>query len=177
MRLLLTRHGETEWNKTNRVLGRSEIPLNNTGIEQANHMVEILHDEKICAIYSSPLERAFYIGNLIAIDHNLECIVDSRLIEMNFGIFEGVMRNDKKYLQEKRKLFSRYPEGESYMQVAGRVYPFMRDLEKNHSDKDTVLVITHNGICRVIANYFVDMSVENFVSFSMHNCEIKEFYL
>lgn len=177
MRLLLTRHGETEWNKTNRVLGRSDIPLNNTGVEQAKQMVDILHDVKICAVYSSPLKRAYYIGNLIAKDHNLECVVDIRLIEMNFGIFEGVMRNDKKYLQEKRELFSRYPEGESYMGVAGRVYPFIQDIEKKYKYKDTVLVITHNGICRVIANYFVDMSVEDFVSFSMRNCEIKEFYL
>lgn len=50
-------------------------------------------------------------------------------------------------------------------------------LRKKYNYKDTVLVITHNGICRVIANYFVDMSVEDFVSFSMRNCEIKEFYL
>lgn len=177
MRLLLARHGETEWNKTNRVLGRSEVPLNNIGIEQAKHMVEILHDEKICAIYSSPLERAYYIGKLIAKDHNLKCVVDFRLIEMNFGVFEGVMRNDEKYLIEKGKIFSRYQEGESYMQVAGRVYPFIQELEKNYTDKDTVLIITHNGICRVIANYFMDMSVEDFVSFSMYNCEIRKFYL
>lgn len=176
MKLLLIRHGETDWNKENRVLGRSDIPLNDMGQRQANDLVDQLHTTRIHAIYSSPLKRASHIGNMIAKDHQLEEIIDDRLIEMDFGIFEGVDRNDLNYQRQKRSVFTRFKNGESYLEIAGRVYPFLKEIRKEHSE-DAVLIVTHNGICRIIASYFVDMSLEEFVTFSMSNAEVKEFIL
>ena len=176
MKLLLTRHGETDWNRENRVLGRTDEPLNEKGRAQADELLEALGGISIQAVYSSPLCRSSVIAGMAAVDHGLTCRIDDRLIEMDFGRLEGCRRDDAVYLSEKSSFFSRYPEGESYFDVAARVYPFLQELERAHRD-ETVLVVTHNGICRVIANYFVDMTEDEFLSFSMKNCEVRAFEL
>ena len=176
MKLLLTRHGETEWNRTDRVLGRTDEPLNETGLRQAEELRERLRGVELRAVYASPLERAARIGRMAAEDHGLICRTDARLIEMDYGSLEGCRRDDPRYLSEKGKLLSRYPGGESYFQAAARVYPFLEELKRTHRD-GTVLVVTHNGICRMIASWFYDMTVEEFLSFSMKNCELRSFEL
>ena len=176
MKLLLTRHGETDWNRENRVLGRTDEPLNEKGRAQADELLEALRGISIQAVYSSPLCRSSVIAGMAAVDHGLTCRIDDRLIEMDFGRLEGCRRDDAVYLSEKSSFFSRYPGGESYFDVAARVYPFLQELERAHGD-ETVLVVTHNGICRVIANYFVDMTEDEFLSFSMKNCEVRAFEL
>ena len=186
MKILITRHGETSWNKQNKVLGRTDIPLNETGIHQAKELVEKLKDVSIQAVYASPLERAFRTGSLVAEDQetaklflgdrNTPIVIDEHFKEMNFGIYEGVSRDNPEYQAEKRKFFSKYPEGESFMDVAGRVYPFLDKLRRNYDD-ETVLIVSHNGICRVIANYFENMTNEEFASFTIGNCEVREYTL
>ena len=176
MKLMVTRHGETDWNRENRVLGRTDAPLNETGLAQARELVKSLRGVPIQAVWSSPLERARAIGEMVARDHGLVCRTDERLIEMDFGHMEGARRDDPAYLAEKGKLLARYPAGESYLQAAARVYPFLDELKRT-CGQDTVLVVTHNGICRMIATYFLDMTVDEFLSYSMKNCEVREFSL
>ncbi len=176
MTLYLVRHGETDWNKDNRVLGRTDAPLNDTGLAQARELVRELHAVSLHAVYASPLRRAAEIGRMVAEDHGLACKTDDRLIEMDFGRMEGAQRNDPAYLAEKRKLFARYPGGESYFQAAARVYSFL-DMLKQIGGYGNVIVVTHNGICRVAATYFMDMTEEEFVSYSMKNCEVQAFTL
>ena len=113
---------------------------------------------------------------MAADDHGLVCQTDDRLIEMDFGRMEGARRDDPAYLAEKRKLFTRYPGGESYFQTAARVYSFLDELKRSGEDGN-ILVLTHNGICRVAATYFLDMTEEEFVSYSMKNCEVRSFTL
>ena len=177
MKLLLTRHGETDWNRTGRVLGRTDEPLNETGLRQAEELVRALRDVPLRAVWSSPLARAAAVGRLAAESHGLICRTDPRLMEMDYGRLEGCRRDDPVYLAEKQRFFARYPGGESYLQAAGRVYPFLEELKARYGPEDTVLLVTHNGICRIAANYFLDMTEEEFVSFRMDNCEIRSFDL
>ena len=108
MKLYLTRHGETEWNRQNRVLGRTDIPLNKTGLQQAEATAKYLAGRAINLIYTSPLSRAVMTGRIIAAeqDEKCTCVVRDCLIEQDFGVFEGVDRGDVRYQREKR-LFSR----------------------------------------------------------------------
>lgn len=176
MTLYVARHGETDWNKSNRVLGRTDAQLNETGLVQASQLVQTLHAVRLRAVFASPLIRAAEIGRMVAEDHGLVCQTDERLIEMDFGRMEGFQRDDPEYLAEKRKLFARYPGGESYFQAAARVYSFLDDLKRTGGDGN-ILVVTHNGICRVSATYFLDMTEEKFMSYSMKNCEVRVFTL
>ena len=175
MRIFLVRHGETDWNKRNLVLGRSNVPLNDTGRKQAEDIAKQLSVIRLHRIYTSPLSRAKETAAIIRTFQvpKCRCTVSNCLIEQDFGIFEGVSRCLPEYKTEKRKFYKRYKNGESYSDVVGRVYPFIkRVLKQQQSD---VLLVTHGGICRIIANYFQDMENEDFASFKLGNCEMMTF--
>ena len=175
MKIYLTRHGETIWNVRDWVQGKTDIPLNEVGMKQAEQLAEQMADVHLDAVYSSQLQRAMATAKMVAERHgNCRFEVNESLNEMNFGIYEGKVRTDKEYQEEKRKYFKRYEGGESYMDVAARVYPFIEMLKQRNED---ALVVAHNGICRVFTNYFQPMENEEFSSFTLGNCEVKTFEL
>ena len=81
--------------------------------------------------------------------------------EQNYGIYEGVSRFDQGFLSHKRSFATRYPGGESHMSTAVRVYSFLEDTARN-CPGESVLVVCHGGICRIIESYFHDMTNEEF---------------
>ena len=93
--IYVVRHGETEWNAINKVLGRTDIPLNDRGIEQAEEMARSLKDVKIDVFLCSPLSRARQTADAISDVTGIPYKTDGRLIEHDFGIFEGVNRFDE----------------------------------------------------------------------------------
>ena len=91
IRLLLVRHGETDWNRSRRFQGRSDLPLNETGRDQARALAAALKDESFAAIYSSPLGRAMETARLIGGFHPLVPIfAEEGLVEMDLGELEGM---------------------------------------------------------------------------------------
>lgn len=171
MKIYITRHGETEWNREDKILGRTDIPLNETGIRQAKAIAANL-PETIDIILASPLKRAAKTAQIISETNGIDLLYDERLLEMNFGIYEGQSRTSAVYQGEKRRFFARYPKGESFLMVGQRVYNLLDEIFEKYEDK-TVLLVTHNGICRVIDTYFQDVDNEAFASFSLKNCELK----
>lgn len=176
MKLYVARHGETEWNKLNKVLGRTDIPLNDTGLSQANELAEKMKEYNIDLIITSTLCRAAETGKIVAEKNNIPYQTEARLMEQNFGIFEGLNRNNEVYQEAKRKYASRYEDGESFFDVVARIYPFIEELKEKYSDKN-VLLVTHGGICRIINSYFYNMENEEFSSYVLKNCEVKEYEL
>lgn len=176
MKLYAARHGETEWNKLNKVLGRTDIPLNETGLKQAYELAEKMRDYNIDLIIASPLSRALETAKIVAEKNNIPYQTDARLMEHNFGVFEGLNRNNENYQVTKRKYASRYEGGESFFDVVARIYPLIEELKEKYSDKN-VLLVTHGGICRIINSYFYDMKNEEFSSYVLKNCEVKEYKL
>ncbi len=177
MAIYIARHGETGWNRENRVLGRTDVPLNEKGFAQAAELAERLADTPIDIIYTSPLQRTVDTAKAVADRQKgaRPCVVaEPCLIEHNFGIFEGVDRADPIYQREKRTFVKRYPGGESYLDVAARVYPFLEKLLEESRGKN-ILLVTHGGICRIITSYFQDMENEDFAAFGMKNCEVRKF--
>ena len=168
--IFVVRHGETEWNAVNKVLGRTAIPLNNKGMEQAYELARSLKDLKIDIFLCSPLCRARQTADAISNETGIRYKIDDRLIEQDFGKFEGVNRFDGGYQEAKREYFARYPGGESYFDLAARVFPLLKELEGANA-----LLVTHGGICRMIRNYFEDMGNEEFVKFSQGNCEVRTY--
>ena len=108
-------------------------------------LVRQLSQINIDVIFSSPLKRPVAVGNAIANDHKIECSIEARLIEMNFGAFEGIQRDNDAYQKQKRMYFTKYPEGESYLQVVGSIYPMLDELRNKYKDK-SVFFVTHNGL-------------------------------
>ena len=176
MKLYIARHGETSWNAENKICGRTDIPLNSRGFEQAKLLAERMKDVPIDMIVASPMIRARQTAEVIAERRGLPVSYDERLIEQNFGIYEGKDRKNPEYLANKRMFAYRYPGGESQMDVAYRVYGFIEELKGKYPDQN-VLLVCHGGVCRVVRTYFEDMTNEEFFLYSEENAAAREYQL
>ena len=176
MKIFFTRHGETQWNALNKICGLTDIELTERGISQAKELAEKLEDKKIDLIIASPMKRAQATAKIVAEKCKASIVTDERLIEQNYGIYEGEDRKSKGFLNNKRNFAYKYPQGESMMQVAARVYSLINEIKEKHADK-TVLCVCHGGVCRVANTYFRDMTNDEFFHYSLENCGLEEYDL
>lgn len=172
--LYIARHGQTVWNAQNKVCGITDVELTDKGREQAKALALKVADKNIDVIISSPLKRAIETSKIVSEICNTPMEIDARLIEQNYGIYEGVDRKDEAFLNNKRNFAYKYPEGESMMQVAYRVYGLIDEIKSRYKNKN-VLLISHGGVCRVINTYFRDMTNEEFFDFTLKNGELEEY--
>ena len=148
MKLYVARHGETEWNRLNKVCGRTDSPLTDKGLQQAQLLAERLDSCSIDVIIASPLSRAQETARAVAERKHLPVLTDERLIEQDYGVYEGVQRDDRDFLNNKRMFAYRYPGGESMMDIARRTYDLIIETRETYPDS-SVLFVCHNGICRI----------------------------
>ncbi|MBP3380764.1 MAG: histidine phosphatase family protein [Ruminococcus sp.] len=175
MKIYSTRHGQTDHNRNEMILGTTDVPLNETGLEQAAGLaeaVEKLGDVDI--IIASPMLRAMTTANAVAQRCGLEIVTDIRLREWDYGTYEGKSRFTEGFAENKKQFGVKMPGGESLLQLAHRVYSALDDIIEKYSGKN-VLLVSHGGICRVIETYFHDMSTEKYIGWFMGNCEIIEY--
>ena len=176
MKLFVARHGETEWNALNKVCGRMDLPLTENGLRQAQLLADRTEKLKIDLIISSPMLRARQTAMPAAQRLGLPVLTDERLIEQNYGIYEGVDRKDPGFLGNKRQFAYRYPGGESMMDVAYRVYALLEELKRDTQSRG-VLLVCHGGVCRVIRTYFEPMTNEEYFGYSPDNAFLAEYEL
>jgi alpha-ribazole phosphatase/probable phosphoglycerate mutase len=156
MKLYVVRHGQTALNKKEFLNGQIDEPLDETGHEQVTQVVQTLHQTSFDAIYSSTLTRAIQTAQPIADDQQLVLRTDPRLMEVDPGSFAGQSYESLKPIfgMSSRELLSTYQYdfrpygGEAYEQVQDRVASFLTDL--GQTDAQSVLIVTHGGILRVI---------------------------
>lgn len=154
MNLLITRHGQTDWNVQKKVMGRYDEPLNKKGLEQAEKTRKVLLDEKIDIIICSPLKRAKQTAKVINKDRNIPIIYDDRIIERDFGEFEGIETKDfdfHGYWNYYKNI--QFKSAENIQDFFKRVYDFLDDITKKYEGKNVLLVV-HGGISIPIACYF-----------------------
>lgn len=89
MRIYLLRHGQTAWNIEGKIQGKTDIPLNETGLVQAKCLAEGMKPVTLCAIYSSPLLRARQTAEYLAEAKGLSVRLLPELCEVDFGLWEG----------------------------------------------------------------------------------------
>ncbi len=156
MRLLIARHGQTKHNLDHRYQGRTDAPLNETGLAQAGKLADRLSSEKIDVIYSSDLMRCVRTAEFIAKSHNLRINKDVRWRELSFGEWEGMSYNEiqtqspdllEKWLADPAHVSP--PSGETLTQLAARVKSALDEMKAQHKEQ-TVLLITHGGIIRAL---------------------------
>ena len=99
--------------------------------------------------------------------------VDARLIEQDYGIFEGRSVTDEAFLRAKRQFAVRYPGGESMMQVAARVYALLD--EERARGGGPVLLVCHGGVLRLIRTYFEDLDNDAFFHYSAKNAQVETY--
>lgn len=175
-KIYFVRHGQSEWNVSNKICGATDIPLTNEGIEQAKMAGEKIKRLKIQIdeIRFSPLVRAKRTAQEIAKILNVPLVIEPRLIEQSFGKYEGMPRDSKEFLLGKAEFVNDFCGGESMLHLAQRIYNFLDDLKQNGNGKNYLLV-AHNGISRVVHSYFFNMSNAEYASYGVKNCQIVEY--
>lgn len=146
MKIWMVRHGETVKNKDHLLQGRSDAPLNNNGQEQAREVRKYFQENQISFdhVISSPLLRALQTAEIIT-DGKVEIIQDQRLLEMDYGPYEGCSLDSPP--EEITYFFRDFvhhpaPDGmESLSKVKERMGDFLEDLKK--SENGNILVTTH----------------------------------
>jgi broad specificity phosphatase PhoE len=145
--LYLVRHGETDWNKQRRIQGMTDIPLNETGRQQAARTGRLLSAREWDAVITSPLSRAFETGSIIAAELGLPTpTTNDKLVERNYGEAEGLD------FAELHRLFPEdapVPGREKRSAVASRAVEALLQIAEEHPG-EAVIVVSHGGLIRSV---------------------------
>ncbi len=182
LKIIFIRHGKTLWNSSGRFQGQSNTQLSEEGIIQAQKLTENFPVEHIDAVYSSPLDRAFITGKIIADKFHVPITADKRLCEISFGAWEGLTYNEihAKWPAEIEMLFSRpdetaIPQGEKFTDVQKRAVEALNDIiaQNTVSDENKTVVITaHGGILRALLSHILHMPLRYIWSLRQDNTAI-----
>jgi len=155
-RILLARHGETDWNSIGRWQGHADPPLNELGRRQAAELAEQLAGDGVGAVYSSDLQRASQTARVVGDRLGLPVVEDSGLREIDVGSWSGLTRAEVEV---------RFPEGfarwrageighdgETREELTERVVASIERIGHAHVG-ETVLVVTHGGAIRALRRH------------------------
>lgn len=176
MKIYSTRHGQTDYNKKDWILGITDLELNDKGIMQAKELAKAVAETgAVDLIIVSPMKRALKTAQIVAEEAGVNVITDERLREWDYGNYEGMHRTAEGFAQNKREFGVKMGEsGESLLMLSHRVYSALDDIIAKYSEK-TVLIVSHGGICRIIETYFNNMTTEQFSNWFMGNCQLIEY--
>jgi broad specificity phosphatase PhoE len=166
-RLLLVRHGVTEYNSSRRFLGHSDIGLSAIGHQQIERLGNYLKDERIDAVYASDLKRTMMSAEIITGKRDLDIMPCPELREVNYGVCEGLTFSEINHsypdVAEKCINFTlelEFPEGEKFREFIVRSSTFLERLKK-HKSGDTILIVSHNGPLKVLICRLLEISMEH----------------
>jgi broad specificity phosphatase PhoE len=154
--IYLVRHGQTAWNREEIFRGRTDVPLNEIGMREAELAGGYLKDKEIHVIYSSPLSRAWQTAQKIAQFHHLEVQPLNGIIDMSFGRWEGhslqeIQKNDGELYRQWREEphLVRITGGESLDEVRIRTMAALDEVIQKHPGK-TLVLVTHRVVNKVM---------------------------
>jgi len=150
-KIILIRHGVTDWNLVKRYQGHTDIPLNESGQKQARDTAKLLTNIPIDIIYTSDLSRAYQTAEIIAEGKNIPIHKLKTLRETHFGQWEGLTIEEirERFPEDVERLkkdpiHGIRPGGESRMMMFERVKKTLREIIHKHPHQ-TVAIISHQG--------------------------------
>ena len=157
-RIILVRHGETDWNKDGRFQGQIDIPLNSNGKSQACKASKYLNKVKFDKAYSSSMKRPYETAELIlGLKNKLKIEKINNLVEISHGLWEGklekeIKQNWPKMLKEWHQHPERVkmPEGESIEEVSKRSILAWESICKKQREDDITLVVAHDAVNKTL---------------------------
>ena len=177
--LYIMRHGKTDWNLLHKLQGKTDIPLNDMGRQMARQACERYKDVHFDVCYCSPLTRARQTAELVLEGRNIPVIIDERLSEMGFGIYEGTEEVFEKPECPVRVLFfnpEKYEaEGgaESLADLLKRTNEFLNEVAFPlvNEGKD-VLIMGHGAMNSAIIGNVKHKPLEEFWAEGIENCRL-----
>lgn len=177
MKIILIRHGQTKWNKEEVFRGKADIPLDETGIAQAEATGASLAHINIAAVYSSPLARAKETARIIARPHGLGVQVVDGLSDIDCGAWEGLP------VEEARSRYPEvfeawqeaphtvtFPDGESLDDVAGRAAAALEGISASHAEGETVAVVSHRVVNKLLLLWILGLGSSAFWKIRQDTC-------
>ncbi len=181
--ILLIRHAENEWVQTGKLAGRMPgVHLNDYGKAQAAALGERLHDVKLYALYSSPMERARETAEAIAAHHpKLTIQTLEGVNEMQFGAWQGQEIRTlarRKMWRAVQGIPSRahIPEGETFRQAQARAVDAIEWLAQQHP-RERVAVASHSDIIKLIMAHYLGMHLDHFQRLRVATASISTLHL
>lgn len=175
-RVVLVRHGETDYNRQGRWQGSgSDVPLNETGRTQARALARALAGCPLEALYTSDLVRAVETAAIIAETTGLEPLTEPALREMSHGRWEGRTRDEvllawaaEHAAFEADPWSVRRPGGDSYGDLARRLWPALDRIARDHRGA-RVVAVTHGGPIRLVLARVLDRPLTERAAFGVEN--------
>ncbi|MBN1755937.1 histidine phosphatase family protein [bacterium] len=155
-RLILVRHGETEWNRQGVFRGRTDLSLNENGFRQCQALAYELSTEGINAVYSGPLKRALQTAELLAEPHHIPVQIEEGLQNINLGEWQGLLKTEaaKKYPDQWQKWVEdtehwQVQGAETLQDIRNRAIPAVHRITREHPDQ-VIALVTHRSVLKII---------------------------
>lgn len=174
LRLLLVRHGETQWNRETRFQGQIDVPLNDNGRQQSQKAAKLLEDVKIDFAVTSPMLRPKETAEIILHENpQIKLQLEPDLKEINHGLWEGKLEVEieEDFAAELEAWRShpelvQMPEGENLQEVWDRAIAawnkIVTQVELRDDRLTTGLVVAHDAVNKVILCYLMGLSPADF---------------
>lgn len=171
MKLILIRHGQTEFNRTHCFCGQSDPLLNRNGVVKVRKLARLLRNEKIDLIYASPLRRTRQTASLLFKGRKI--ILRPELKEIDFGAWEGLHLKEVETKHSKRYQKwlahpeqAQFPGGENLSRFKKRVMKIINKLIKQYRNQNkTIAVVTHGGAIKIIVCQLLGLGLKKFWRF------------
>ncbi len=168
-RIILVRHGETNWNREGRFQGQIDIALNNNGESQANAAGDFLKKVGIDKAFSSSMSRPLKTAEIILRKHpNIKINLEKDLMEINHGQWEGKLEEEiKDNWKELLALWKEAPEkvqmpdGETIQDVWTRSVKCWEKICNSLSSNETALIVAHDAVNKTILCHLLGLNPEN----------------
>ncbi|MBN1313083.1 MAG: histidine phosphatase family protein [Anaerolineae bacterium] len=179
---ILVRHGQTEWNRIERFRGRADVPLNETGLAQAEATGRHVAGQwQPAAVYSSPLARAVKTAETIAGHFDLPVQTHPDLIDIDYGQWQGLTPDEARARRPEqveqwynRPEQARIPGGETLGDLRARAMKMVKELIDRHSGQ-TIVLVGHTVINRVILLGVLGLGNDRFWHLRQDTCAINVF--
>jgi broad specificity phosphatase PhoE len=177
--LIIVRHGHTALNDGDRFRGRTDTPLDDQGLREAEITAkEISRRWKLSAVYTSSVSRAHVTGEIIGKPFGLSAIDEPGILDMDYGEWTGLTFDEArahdadayKLCMERPSAF-RPPKGESFEELRERSVAAVKSIAGKHPDQ-AVAIVTHNVVNRVILLGFLETSTDHFWRMHQGTCAI-----
>ncbi len=178
-RILLVRHGQTEWNHVERFRGRIDVPLNATGRWQARQTGQWIGKRwSVSAIYASPLSRAMDTAAAIARHDSLPVQPHADLVDFHFGDWQG--KTPAEVQEQWPDLYAAWrtqpgsvqlPAGESLEDLRLRTARLLQEITTCHG-QETVVLVGHTAVNRAILLNILRLQTNQFWQLAQSNCAI-----
>lgn len=180
-RLIIVRHGRTEWNREERFRGRADLELDEVGREQAKATAKRVEEWPVDAIYSSPLLRTRETAESLATLIGLNVNALPGIIDIDYGQFQGLSLEEAeaKYGEMYQQWWNSphqvtFPGGESLKEVQDRAMAALYTLVEKHK-KETIALVSHKVVCQVMVLSLLGLELSHFWSIVQDVCAVNCF--